>query len=379
MAVPVPSCAGTDLQAQLRGRVGVLTLNRPGALNALTLAMVRDLAAWLLHWQHDDAVVAVVLRGATLEGRPRAFCAGADVRFMRQAALQGDPRLEDFFSEEYALDHLIHSYGKPCIVLMDGVCMGGGMGLAQGAALRLVTEHARVAMPETTIGLFPDVGGGWFLSRCRGHLGEYLALTGQVLGAADAIAAGLADVMLPSDRLPALLEALTDQPFENGAQALAAVRALALPPPQAALAGQLAFIDRHFAEPGLQAIVDSLAQEATAWATDTLATLRKRSPLMLAVTLEQVRRARHMGLADELRMERGLMRHAFHLRPPAQSEAVEGIRALAVDKDHAPRWNPARIEDVTPGQVAAFFASPWPADRHPLRDLKDLRAPEGQP
>lgn len=370
MPVPAPvSYAGTDLQAQVRGRIGVLTLNRPGALNALTLAMVRDLYAWLRHWQHDHAVAAVVLRGATLEGRPRAFCAGGDVRFMRQAALQGDPRLEDFFNEEYALDHLVHTYGKPCIALMDGVCMGGGMGVSQGAALRVVTEHTRVAMPETTIGLFPDVGGGWFLSRCPGHLGEYLALTGQVLGAADAIAAGLADAMLPADRLPALLEALTDQPVENGAQALAAVRALAMPPPQAALPGQLAFIDRHFSAPSLQAIADSLAQDPTPLAAETLTTLRKRSPLMLAVTLEQVRRARYMDLADDLRMERGLMRHAFHLRPPAQSEVVEGIRALAVDKDHAPRWNPSRIEDVVPGQVAAFFDSPWPAARHPLRDL----------
>lgn len=368
--------AGTDLQAEVRGQVGVLTLNRPGALNALTLAVVRDLTTWLLRWRQDDAVVAVVMRGATLEGKPRAFCAGGDIRFMRQAALQGDPRLEDFFTEEYTLNHLIHTYGKTCIALMDGVCMGGGMGLAQGAALRVVSEHARVAMPETTIGLFPDVGGGWFLSRCPGHLGEYLGLTGQVLTAADAIAAGLADVMLPAAHLPALLEALTDQPVENGTQALAAVRAFAVPPPQAALAERLAFIDRHFGAPSLQAIADSLAQDATPLAAETLATLRKRSPLMMAVTLEQLRRARHMNLADCLRLERGMVRHAFHLRLPAQSEVVEGIRALAVDKDHAPRWDPPRMEDVAPGQVMAFFESPWPAARHPLRDLQ---APEGQP
>lgn len=368
MSMP-PFYAGTDLQAQVRGRVGVLTLNRPNALNALTLAMVRDLTNWLLHWSHDDAVVAVVMRGATMAGKPRAFCAGGDIRFMRQAALQGDPRLEDFFTEEYTLNHLIHTYGKPCIALMDGVCMGGGMGLSQGAALRVVTEHTRLAMPETNIGLFPDVGGGWFLSRCQGHLGEYLALTGQMLPAEDGIAAGLADVMLPADRLPALVEALTDQPIENGAQAVATVRALMTPPPQAALAVQRAFIDRHFAAPSLPAIADSLAQDATPLAAETLATLRKRSPLMMAVTLELVRRARHMSLADDLRMERGLMRQAFHLRPPAQSEVVEGIRALAVDKDQAPRWNPARIEDVTPGQVVPFFDSPWPAACHPLREL----------
>jgi enoyl-CoA hydratase/carnithine racemase len=363
------SWAGSDLLAQVQGRIGVLTLNRPAAMNALTLGMLRGLSAWLHRWRDDPQVVAVLVRGAGRQGKPPAFCAGGDIRFLRQAALDGDPRLEDFFTEEYTLNHVVHNYPKPVIALMDGVCMGGGMGIAQGATLRVATGHSRLAMPETQIGLFPDVGGGWFLSRCPGRLGEYLALTGQVLGAGDAIAAELADVMLPADRLTALQEAMTDQPMDNGSQALAVVRAFAAEAPEPALEAQRAMIDHHFAGDSLQAIVDSLAADASPAAAGMLAALRQRSPLMLAVTLEQVRRARVMGLSDELRMERGLVRHTFHLRTPQRSEVVEGIRALAVDKDHAPRWQPGRIEDVTPDMVAPFFVSPWPACAHPLRDL----------
>jgi enoyl-CoA hydratase/carnithine racemase len=355
--------------AEVRGQIGVLTLNRPSALNALSLAMVRDITAVLLAWRDDDSVQAVLMRGAGRPGKPPGFCAGGDIRYFHQAALAGDPSLEDFFTEEYSLNHLIHTYGKPTIVLMDGITMGGGMGLAQGASLRVVTEHSKLAMPETNIGLFPDVGGGWFLSRCPGYLGEYLALSGQVLGAADAMDAGLADVFIPSAQLPGLVESLTDQPMPQGEQALAAVRARAQPAQAASLAAEQPRIERHFAAPSVLAIATSLASDDSAWAADTLKTLRQRSPLMMAVTLEQVRRARHMTLSDELRMERGLVRQSFHLRPGAASETVEGIRALAVDKDHSPRWQPACIEDVDAATVEAYFAAPWPPHAHPLRHL----------
>jgi enoyl-CoA hydratase/carnithine racemase len=359
--------------AQVQGGIGLLTLNRPQALNALSLPMIRDITRALLAWRDDAAVQAVVVRGATLEGKGVAFCAGGDIRFFHQAALAGNPELEDFFTEEYALNHLIHTYPKPYVALMDGIVMGGGMGISQGASLRVVTERTKMAMPETHIGLFPDVGGGWFLARCAGRLGEYLALTGQILGAGDAIACGLADVCLASGELPALVEALVDQPHENAAQLQAAVRARAVTPAAATVLDR-ASIDRNFAAESLIGIVESLrsdGSDGSDWAQATLATLAKRSPLMMAVTLEQVRRARTMTLADDLRMERDLVRHCFHLRPGAASETVEGIRALAVDKDHSPRWNPARIEDVTPAMVAAFFESPWPAHAHPLRTLID--------
>jgi enoyl-CoA hydratase len=355
------------VRSQVRGNLGLLTLDRPQALNALSLEMLRRLTESLLAWAQDPQVTAVVLRGAARDGKAPAFCAGGDLRFFHRAARAGDPALEDFFTEEYALDHLIDAYPKPMIALMDGVTLGGGMGIAQGARVRVVTEHSRLAMPETGIGLVPDAGGGWFLGRLPGACGEWLALTGHALGPADALALGLADVFVPSGLLPAVVEALADQPIESGAQALATVRARAQAVPGATL--DRVSIDRHFSAPTLRAIAESLSADHGDWARDTLAALRRLSPLMMAVALEQVRRARTMTLADELRMERGLVRRAFHLRSPARSEAVEGIRALAIDKDRAPHWNPPHIEDVTPAMLAPFFDSPWPGFAHPLRML----------
>lgn len=369
-----------EILTEVRGRVGFITLNRPKALNALSLGMIRALTAALRNWRDDTRISAVAMRGMNrgpAGGEPvpfGAFCAGGDIRFFHRAAIEGDPALEDFFTEEYALNHLIHVYPKPCIAFMDGVVMGGGMGLAQGAQLRVATEHTRMAMPETQIGLFPDVGGGHFLSRCPGHLGEYLGLSGRTLDAGGALQAGLADLAVPAGALPALWQALGD-PDLDGAAVQARVQAAAVPPDGAERLA-LAAIDAVF---GLRTVSDMLAAlEAPvgldpSWAAETAALLRKRSPLMLHVVLEQIRRARHMGLADDLRMERDLVRHCFrtaHLgRFGVESETVEGVRALAVDKDHRPRWNPARIEAVTPAIVEPFFHSPWPVWAHPLRDL----------
>jgi enoyl-CoA hydratase/carnithine racemase len=362
--------ATDQVLSQQRGRLGIITLNRAPALNALSLEMIRALTRLLREWEDDDRIDAVLVHGASRPGKAPAFCAGGDIRFFHQAALSGDPRLEDFFTEEYALNHLIHGYPKPYIAWMDGVCMGGGMGISQGASHRVVTEHSKLAMPETHIGLFPDVGGGWFLSRCAGHLGEYLALTGHVLAAPDAIACGLADVALPSDTLPSVLDALASAPWLTVESISDILRPRTMPNAESALVAERAAIDRQFGAPDMQAIEQSLLADGSGWASATLAALRKRSPLMMAVTLEQVRRARGMNLADDLRMERDLVRHCFHLRPGTASETVEGIRALAVDKDHAPRWNPAAITEVTPDMVAPFFDSPWPAWAHPLACLR---------
>ena len=357
----------SEVLSEVRGQVGFITLNRPRALNALSLGMVRELMGTLLAWQHDEKVLAVAIRGSNKEGPFGAFCAGGDIRFLHQAGSQGNPQLEDFFTEEYALNHLIHNYGKPYIAFMDGIVMGGGMGISQGAALRVVTERTKMAMPETAIGLFPDVGGGYFLSRCPGRTGEWLALTGDTIGAGDAIAVGLADGCLPSDQQAPLWEALGTQQFVSGA-AVKEYVAINMIAKEANATSTMAEIDQYFALPTVGEIVQALESASSDWARTTAATLRKRSPLMLHVVLEQIRRARAMGLADDLRMERDMVRHCFYLRA-GQSETVEGIRALAVDKDHAPKWNPARIEDVTPDMVAPFFASPWPVHAHPLVSL----------
>ena len=353
---------------EVRGRVGCITLNRPRALNALSLEMIRLITQALKQWKDDAAVLAVVVRGVSKDAPFGAFCAGGDIRFFHQAALAGDDALEAFFTEEYALNHLVHTYPKPYIALMDGIVMGGGMGISQGASLRIVTERSKLAMPETNIGLFPDVGGGYFLSRCAGRLGEFLALTGHVLTGREAITAGLADGFIDSGRLPGLWNSLEQTPFENGAsvERWCASHLNTTPAPAPWPAKE---VDRIFSLPDVLQIVAALDATDSDWARHTAATLRQRSPLMLHVVLEQIRRARGMGLADDLRMERDMVRRCFHLRPAAASETVEGIRALAVDKDHAPRWNPARVEDVQPADVAAFFVSPWPSAAHPLRHL----------
>ena len=357
-----------EVLAQVRGQVGCITLNRPKALNALSLGMVRDLMTVLLDWQSDPRVLAVAIRGSNKEGAFGAFCAGGDIRFLHQAGSTGNPEIEDFFTEEYALNHLIHNYNKPYIAFMDGIVMGGGMGISQGAALRVVTERTEMAMPETAIGLFPDVGGGYFLSRCPGHVGEWLALTGDTIGAGDAIAFDLADGCLPVDQLVSVWEALGTQEFADGAavQSFVDSKLIAV---SACLQSARGQIDQYFSLNSVGDIAAALEAADDEWARTTAATLRKRSPLMLNVVLEQIRRARGMDLAADLRMERDMVRHCFYLRP-GQSETVEGIRALAVDKDHAPQWQPGRIEDVMPEMVAPFFISPWPAHAHPLAHLQ---------
>src|SRR6201997_4365208 len=210
----------SSVLAERRRHLGILTLNRPKALNALSLEMIRQVTAQLLAWRADPEVGAVMLRGANREGKVPAFCAGGDIRYFHEAAHAGDPTLEDFFSEEYALNHLIHTFGKPTLVLMDGITMGGGMGLAQGCSMRVATERAKLAMPETNIGLFPDVGGGWFLGRMPGHLGESRVLSGQAVGAADALAVDWADICVPSARLDDLVQAVADATDSEGVGAL---------------------------------------------------------------------------------------------------------------------------------------------------------------
>jgi enoyl-CoA hydratase len=362
------------VHTEVRQGVGMITLARPKALNALNLDMVRALLGTLHRWQADPSIAAVALRGSDKNGPFGQFCAGGDIRFFHEAALAGNPALEDFFTEEYALNHLTHHLGKPFIAFLDGIVYGGGMGLCQGASHRLVTANTKMAMPETLIGLFADVGGGYFLSRCPGASGAWLAMTGQAIPAAHAIGLGLADHWIDAAQQQAAWDALPALPnFEAATlQAWIAQNAPAhMPVYEAGAEG--AQIDKHFSESTVAAIFASLQADLDPWAQATLAGLRKRSPLMLHVALEHVRRAAGMTLAEDLRMERDMVRHCFHAahlgRSGAATDTVEGIRALVVDKDQQPRWNPSRIEDVQPDMVAPFFASPWPAFAHPLKDL----------
>lgn len=368
-----------EIRSEVKGLTGFISLNRPKALNALSLPMIRALMAQLLAWQDDVAVKQVAIRGmskSTVEGVEVPFgnfSAGGDIRFFYQAIQTGNPELEDFFTEEYALNHLIANYPKPYIAFMDGLVFGGGMGISQGASHRIVTERTKMAMPETGIGLFPDVGGGYFLSRCSGFVGEYLALTGVQIGADEAMAYGLADVKVNADSLAILWKSLSLQSVDEIAMNKIAAQEINTP--------ARGIIDAYFSLASVSEIVKALgagneAQSDTAndlWEQQTAKILRTRSPLMLHVVLEQIRRGRQLNLAQNLQMERGMVRHCFytaHLgRFGNASETVEGIRALAVDKDQQPRWNPAHISDVTEDMVAPFFVSPWPKHAHPLAHL----------
>lgn len=365
------------------GGLGVITLNRPKALNALSLEMVRELTVVLRGWAHDAAVQGVLMRGSAREAvegkRPAThFCAGGDIRFMLDAARAGNPEVEDFFTEEYALDHLIHTFPKPTIAWMEGVTMGGGMGLAQACRLRVATESLRMAMPETRIGLFPDVGGGYFLSRCAGALGEYLGVVGPHLHVSDALAVGLADGHAKAASLTPLLQDLHHVPAASPEALMARIQQhLAFHGldslPEATATAHLEAINRHFSLHTLADIEASLQADGSDWARDTLAHMAGNSPLLMAVTLEQVRRARSMPLADVFRMERTLVRHAFKPRGAAgaqrEAEVLEGVQALVVDKGRAPRWHPERIADVRDAEAEAFFTAVWPPHAHPLRDL----------
>jgi enoyl-CoA hydratase len=358
------------------GGVGLITLSRPKAMNALSLGMVRGIAGALQRWKDDPMIHAIAMRGSDKNGPFGNFCAGGDIRFFHEVALAGSPELEDFFTEEYALNYLTHHLGKPFIAFLDGIVFGGGMGLCQGATHRLVTQRTQMAMPETLIGLFADVGGGYFLSRCPGAAGQWLALTGQHINAGQAIALNLADWYIEAAHQALAWDALLTLDWAK-AHALDAwlqvhtVAAQAGPPYPDMHVWSL--INRHFSHATVAEILKSLDADPDPWAGATAAGLRKRSPLMLHVALEHVRRARTLSLADDLRMERDMVRHCFHSahlgRSGAGTDTVEGIRALVIDKDQKPQWNPSRVEDVSLDMVEPFFQSPWPVFAHPLKDL----------
>ncbi|WP_431822209.1 enoyl-CoA hydratase/isomerase family protein [Burkholderia sp. F1] len=368
-----------DVRAYVANRIGFLELNRPKALNALSVGMIRTMHAALDTWRDDPEVVAVVVYSP----HARAFCAGGDVRFFHDAWQRGDrDAVDTFFIDEYTLNHAIFTYPKPYIALMHGVVMGGGMGISQAArhtgGLRVVTDSTKMAMPETRIGLFPDVGMSWFLARTPGAIGRYLAVTGATLDAAGALYAQFADVYVPDAALPVLLDALRHERFDSGAQAVECVAAAAgahkvVPTPDtSALADARAGIDRHFAQPDLVATLASLDAEqdcaaVDGWVEKAAHAMRSQlSPLSMAVSLEVVERARGATMADCLRRDLDLTRSTF-----ARGDVIEGVRALIVDKDQQPAWRFKSIADVGRADVLAMFDSPWTPDTHPLRTLHD--------
>jgi enoyl-CoA hydratase/carnithine racemase len=361
-----------DVLSETRNHIAFITLNRPGALNALSLEMISMLRTLLEQHAADGKIFAVVLEGAG----DKAFCAGGDMRAVYRSFESGGSLHHEFFAAEYPVDFLLYSYPKPYAVLMDGITMGGGMGISQGSKLRIVGERTRIAMPEVAIGFFPDVGGSFFLSRLAGKLGTYLALTGLQIQAADALYCRLADFYLPPAAIQSVsrdLQSLTwgNDPAADMKRFFEARAAIAVPEP-APLSALRAAIDAHFSQPSVHAILASLEAERRpeygAWAQDTVKLMRSRSPTMLSVTLQQLERGTHLSLADCLRMELNMAAHSFE-----QGDLLEGLRAVLVDKDNAPRWQPGRIEEVTNEMVSAFFRERWSPAAHPLARLGRLR------
>jgi enoyl-CoA hydratase len=327
------------------GAVGILSLNRPKAIHALTVEMNHAMTGALLAWRDDPEVKAVIVDHA--EGR--GFCAGGDVNLVRQSALtDGGESGRKFFYEEYRLNHLMFVYPKPIVAFMDGITMGGGVGISQPAQFRVATENTRFAMPETGIGLFPDVGGGWYLSRLQGRLGQYLALTGARLDGAECVWAGLATHYLPADKL-----AEAKQRIAAGHEPGGVLSALAVSPPEPRIAGHAQAIARHFASDRYEDILASLAADDGDWAAKELATLRLKSPQACKVSLRQLAEAGKLDLfADNMAME-----YRIACRTLMLPDFAEGVRALLVDKDNSPKWHPATPEGVSEDLIDTIFAA----------------------
>jgi enoyl-CoA hydratase len=338
-----------ELIVRQDGHAGYLTLNRPKAIHALTAAMDHAMTEALLAWQHDDSVQTVIVDHS--EGR--GFCAGGDIAFLRNSALtdNGVSGIR-FFYEEYQLNHLMFHYPKPIVAFMDGITMGGGVGISQPAKFRVATEHTRFAMPETGIGLFPDVGGGWFLARLPGRMGQFLALTGARLDGAECLWTGLATHYLSSEALAEAKERIG-----HGHDAGQVLSALAEHPPEARIEAHAHHIAKHFASDRLEDIFASLEADDSDWAARELATIRTKSPQACKVALRQL----HDSLACKDFAENMAMELRIAARVIVLPDFAEGVRAVIVDKDNAPKWNPARPEGVTDAMIEAIFA-PLPAD-----------------
>jgi enoyl-CoA hydratase len=344
--------AEPDVQIEQRGRIGLITLNRPRAINALNHGMVDEIAAVLEQWRADESVHAVVLTGSG----DRGFCAGGDVVAIYRDALaarqgQGGEALR-FWRDEYVLDAAIARYPKPVVALMDGIVLGGGIGLAAHASQRIVTETSSLGLPETTIGFVPDVGGTYLLSRAPGQLGTHLALTADSMDGATAIALGFADRMIERADIPTLIDALIAAPTLSGGDVDAVIDRFAKEPPTSALLADRAWIDEAYSADTVGEILDRLGALGTPQAVSAAETILRKSPIAVCVTLESLRRAASLGSLEEVLDQEFRVSTRSLLWP----DIVEGIRAQVVDKDRNPQWNPARLHDVDPAMINACFA-----------------------
>lgn len=335
-----------EVLTRIEGSVGRITLNRPKALHALNLGMCEAMTAALLAWRDDGRVQSVLIDHAG----ERGFCAGGDIRMIAESGAKDAVEAKAFFLCEYRLNHLMFEYPKPITAIVDGIVMGGGVGISEPAKVRIATERTTYAMPETGIGLFPDVGGGWFLPRLPGEAGTWLALTGARLKAADTVALGIHTDFVAAERVVALKADL----LTHGPQAAAGHAGDAGPAP---LAPYREAIDRLFAHDAVEDIFAALEADGSDWALGQLAVLKTKSPQSLKVTLRQLRAGRAMAsFAEVMAME-----YRLGGRVARSHDFQEGVRAVIVDKDNTPNWSPARLEAVSDADLDALFA-PLPAD-----------------
>lgn len=342
-----------EIGFRCEGQLGVVTLNRPQALNALNLPMIKRLQTQLEHWDKDDKIHAVVIQA---EGG-KAFCAGGDVRWLYEAGRAKNPEQMAFFWHEYRLNHYIHQYRKPYIALMDGITMGGGVGISLHGSYPVASERFIFAMPETGIGFFPDIGASYLLAACPGALGVYLGLTGNRLTAQDALFAGLIKQVVPSEQFPLVLAQLIETDLsKNPQQAVdACLKQFAMTARQAPIEKDCAAIDYCFAQPSVENIFSALQEEGGEWASGILALLQQKAPLSLKVTLAQIQKAKTMSMAECIKMDYCLVERFMQ-----DSDFYEGVRALLIDKDRTPHWKPASLALVSPAMVADYFEAPEP-------------------
>ena len=333
-----------DLIFRTEGRVGRISLNRPAAIHALNLDMCEGMIGALQGWASQKAVEAIIIDHS--EGR--GFCAGGDIRMLAESGAKDGKAARAFFRTEYQLNHLLFEYAKPVVAFMDGITMGGGVGISQPAKFRVATENTRFAMPETGIGLFPDVGGGWYLSRIGGRVGQFLALTGARLDGAECLELGLATHYLPSANLEEAKDRISKNPDRIGG----ILGDLSVTPPKARIAANLDKINKLFASDIYEEILAALEAEGSDWAMTERDTLGTKSPQTCKVALRQLKEGAAMpDFAAEMRQE-----YAIGSRVVAMHDFLEGVRALIVDKDNAPVWSPATPEDMSEDMLDAIFA-----------------------
>jgi enoyl-CoA hydratase len=337
-----------DLIVRREGAAGIIRLNRPKAINAMTYEMSLGIDAALDRFESDPAVTVVMLEGAG----ERGLCAGGDIRGLYESSKAGGDLGKMFWRQEYVMNARIAKYPKPYVAFMDGLVMGGGVGLSGHARHRVVTEKTKLAMPEVGLGFFPDVGGTWLLTRSPAEIGTFFGLTGQTMNGPDAIFARFADAVVPSTRLPALRDALTAlRPGATSVEVDTVIAGFATGENAGPIAAKQALIDRWFAHDRMQDIFDALKRDDSEFAQSTLKVLKEKSPRGMVVALKLLRLARNAASLEECLVRE----YRAALEVFRSDDFREGVRAAVIDKDRNPRWSPPRIEDVTPEMLAPYF------------------------